>query len=142
LVTNAKKVLSPQDFSTCAIWRYDDEDNLYHPVTSISQVPESERLLSIRATFTTPEGKSLPGYVVGIERIFSFGLFGGDRVFHVNLNLPKLSAKQLSAFLQVQADEAGQKVESLFPLSYASEINQEPFVDFSGRFESLPKAEP
>jgi hypothetical protein len=141
LATNAKKVLAPQDFSSCAIWRYDDEDDLYHPVTSIGQLPESERVLSIRSTFTTPEGKSFPGYVVGIERVFSFGLFDGDRVFHVNLNLPILSAKQLASFLQARADEAGQTIESLFPLSYASAINQEPFIDFSGRFEGLPKAE-
>jgi hypothetical protein len=140
LAIDAKKVLAPQDFSACAIWRYDDDDDLYHPVITPDHLPESERVLSIRATFTTPGGKSFPGYVVGIERIFSFGLFGGDRVFHVNMNLPDLSAKQLEAFLQVQAGESGQTVESLFPLGYVSEINQEPFVDFSGRFEGLPKA--
>jgi hypothetical protein len=139
LATDAKKVLAPQDFSACAIWRFDDEDDLYHPVANAAELPESERVLSIRATFTTPEGKSFPGYVVGIERIFSFALFGGDRVFHVNMNLPDLSLKQLGAFLQTQATEAEQTVESLFPLSFASAINEAPFVDFSGQFD-LPKA--
>ncbi|WLE58836.1 hypothetical protein GIY62_17260 [Burkholderia plantarii] len=136
--TNAKEVLAPQDFATWPIWRYDDEDDLYHPVTSADQLPESERALSIRANFRTPDGRSFAGYVVGIERVFSFGLFGGDRVFHVNMNLPDLSAKQLNAFLQVQSCESGQTFESLFPLTYTSSINEEPFVDFSGQFDGLP----
>lgn len=140
MTIDAKKMIVAQDFLACAIWRYDDEDDLYHPVVSIDQLPESERALSIRANFTTSQGKSFSGYVVGIERIFSFGLFGGDRVFHVNMNLPDLSMKQLDAFFQSQPDMAGQTVESLFPLSYVSTINQEPFADFSGRFEGLPNA--
>ncbi|HEY4145305.1 hypothetical protein [Pinirhizobacter sp.] len=140
MTTDAKKVLAAQEFLACAIWCFDDEDDLYHPVVRVDQLPESERMLSIRATFTTPQGKSFSGYVVGIERVFSFGLFGGDRVFHVNMNLHDLSTKQLDAFLQSRPDMAGQTVESLFPLSYVSTINQEPFVDFSGRFEGLSKA--
>ncbi|VWD46699.1 hypothetical protein BCO18430_07163 [Burkholderia contaminans] len=94
--------------------------------------------MSIRANFRTPDGRSFAGYVVGIQRVFSFGLFGGDRVFHVNMNLPDLSAKQLNAFLQVQSCESGQTFESLFPLTYTSSINEEPFVDFSGQFDGLP----
>jgi len=33
--------------------------------------PNLQFRTAIRATFTTPAGKALPGYVVGIERIFS-----------------------------------------------------------------------
>ncbi len=54
------------------------------------------------------------------------------------MNLPDLSAKQLNAFLQVQSRESGQTFESLFPLTYTSSINEEPFVDFSGQFDGLP----
>lgn len=141
MVDDAKEVLSPPDFLTCAIWRYDEDDDLYHPVLTPEQLPESERNLSIRATFMTPSGKFIPGYIVGIEKTFSFGLFDGNRVFHVNINLPTLSAKQLISFLQTQTGKTVGTFESLFPLSYKSTINKEPFVDFRGRFENLPPEE-
>ncbi|MBX9432001.1 hypothetical protein ACI2VK_08010 [Ralstonia nicotianae] len=135
MVIEAKKVATPSDFSACPIWRYDDEDDLYHPVLTADELPESERLLSIRARFVTPNGQSFDGYVVGIERVFSIGLFGGGQVFHVNKNLPDLSEKQLQAFLQTQPGPEALSTKALFPLSYTTTINREPFADFSGKFE-------
>ncbi|ADX46597.1 hypothetical protein Acav_2688 [Paracidovorax avenae ATCC 19860] len=105
-----------------------------------NELPESERALSTRAAFTAPDGKSFDGYVVGIERVFSFGLFGGGRTFHVNMNLADLSRKQLKAFLETQPGMAGVSVEALFPLEFRTKINKDPFVDFGGRFECLGKA--
>ncbi|WP_123863449.1 hypothetical protein [Burkholderia plantarii] len=104
---DARNVLAPQDFSACPIWRYDNKDDLYHPVASADQLPESERVLSIHANFRAPDGRVFAGYVVGIERIFSFGLFAGERIFHVNLKLPDLSAKQLDAFFNCNRASLG-----------------------------------
>ncbi|KWD78414.1 hypothetical protein WL71_24755 [Burkholderia ubonensis] len=47
---------------------------------------------------------------------------------------------QLDAFLQVHPHESGQTLESLLPLTYTSSINEQPFVDFGGQFDALPKA--
>ena len=139
MAIEAKKVLLPSDFMACSIWRYDDEDDLFHPVLSGDQLPESERDLSIRAKFKTPAGDALDGYVVGISRVFSIGLFAGDRICLVNKNLPDLSLKQISAFMdgnpQLRAKSAGE----LFPLQYVSTIGREEFADFSGSFEMLVK---
>lgn len=137
----AKNVTAPSDFLACPLWRYDDEDDLYHPVLTASELPESERLLSIRAKFTAPNGELFDGYVVGIERVFSIGLFGGERVFHVNKNLPDLSERQLHAFLQTQPRLEGLPVGALFPLRYVTTINNDPFSDFSGSFELTSKAD-
>lgn len=142
MAIDAKKVTIPADFSACPVWRYDDEDDLYHPVLTADELPESERLLSIRARFTAANGKSFDGYVVGIERVFSIGLFGGGRVFHVNKNLPDLSEKQLRAFLQTQPGMEESPIGSLSPLGFTTTIGRGPFIDFSGSFDLVNKTGP
>ncbi|CAM3573524.1 hypothetical protein BOSP111201_13145 [Bordetella sputigena] len=72
--------------------------------------------------------------------MFSFGLFGGERTFHVNMSLVALSRKQLEAFLKTQPGMTDISVEAMFPLEYKTTINKDASVDFGGHFERLGKA--
>ncbi|WP_430444406.1 hypothetical protein [Sphingorhabdus contaminans] len=93
-----KYIKTPSDFFECPIWRYDYDDDLYYPVLETDDLPESEQDLTIRAIFTTPSGKKIDGYVVGISRVFSIGLFGEDRFFYVNKNLGPESREWMNEF--------------------------------------------
>ena len=81
-------------YRACSMWRYDESDDVYYPVWSPNDLPESESDLSTYARFTFPNGKVCDGYVVGVKRVFSIGLFGAGTMFFFNQNLPDLSAKQ------------------------------------------------
>lgn len=94
-----KKLPTPSDFFACPIWRNEDGSDLFYPVLSPDDLPESERDLMIRAVFTTPGGKTFDGYVVGISRVFSIGLFGDDRFYHANQNLRAESEQYMREFI-------------------------------------------
>ena len=133
--TEAKNDIGPRDFSACAAWRYEEGSDLYYPVRGEDDLPESLRDLSIRAVFTTPSGEQLEGYVVGTERIFSIGLFLGDRTYHINKNLPGLSKEQVDEYLSQRGGTSDLQYESMFPLQFQSRWGGDTFVDFSGVFE-------
>jgi hypothetical protein len=135
LVVEAKKLVTLQDFQSCPVWRYDEDDDLYHPVMRESDLPDSQRDVSIFAEFKTPGGHSFSGYVVGISRVFSVGLFCGDRTFHINKNIPDLSVEQVRELLACAGLDDVHTVGEFFPLEYRTLILRDEFVDFSGRFE-------
>jgi hypothetical protein len=128
----AKALPTPADFRACPIWRYDQDDELYHPVVAGKDLPESERDVSIYARFQTPAGFEFDGYVVGIERVFSIGLFAGDQVFQCNKNLKDLSLEQVRRFLAATGRIGSS--ETFFPLRYTTSINGSSYRDFSGQF--------
>lgn len=129
-----KKHKTPSDFFECPIWRYDDEDDLYYPILTPEDIPESERDLSIRAVFTTPSGKKLDGYVVGISRVFSIGLFGREGFFHANKNLKPESEGWMREFIQERPELGLSSPKDIFPLNYTTQIYQDGYADFSGTF--------
>jgi hypothetical protein len=130
-----KRLASPADFMACPIWRYDDEDDLYHPILEPDQLPESERDLSTRALFVTPGNKRIDGYVVGISRVFSIALFGGDRLFHVNKNMKKLSEENIQRFIIERPEYGLVSAADIFPLGYSTQIFRPGYRDFSGVFD-------
>lgn len=130
-----KILTTPSDFFACPVWRYDDEDDLYHPVFDTDELPESEHNLSFRAVFTTPSGNKIDGYVVGISRVFSIGLFGEDHFFHANKNLGPESREWMNEFIAARSDSDLRSLEDLFPLRYATQINRIGYRDFSGTFD-------
>ncbi|WP_227815307.1 hypothetical protein [Nitrogeniibacter aestuarii] len=131
----AKNNIVPGDFSACAAWRYEEDSDLYYPVRGEDDISESLRDLSIRAVFTTPSGEKLDGYVVGTERIFSIGLFWGERTYHINKNLSGLSKEQVDEYLSQRGGASDLQYESMFPLHFQSRWGDDTFVDFSGVFE-------
>lgn len=130
-----KQLPTPADFFECAIWRYNDEDDLYYPVLTGEQMPESERDLSIRAVFSTPAGQELDGYVVGISRVFSMGLFGRDVIYNANKNLRALSEEWMQGFISERAELGPKSLSDIFPLKYTTQINRPGYHDFSGVFD-------
>jgi len=130
-----KRLTTPSDFFACPIWRYDEDDDLYHPVIEANEIPDSERDLSFRAVFVTPSGKKLDGYVVGILRVFSIGLFGRDRFYHANKNLGPESREWMSEFVSDNPDTGLTSWQDLFPLRYTTQINRDGYRDFSGTFD-------
>ena len=130
-----KRLPTPSDFFECPIWRFDDEDDLDHPVLTPEEVPRSERDLSIRAVFTTPAGLKLDGYVVGISKVFSMALFGHDRFFHVNKNVKDLSEEQMRDFIADRPELGLKSVNDIFPLKYVTQIHRDGYRDFSGVFD-------
>lgn len=121
-------------YRACSMWRYDESDNVYYPVWSPNDLPESESDLSTYARFTFPNGKVCDGYVVGVKRVFSIGLFGAGTMFFFNQNLPDLSAKQATMFLEKVGGLEIYNVQDLFPLTYRTNVSQEGFLEVDGVF--------
>lgn len=121
-------------FDICPLWFYSEESDLYFPVMEADQLPESERDLSISATFSFPNGLQLRGYIVGVSNIFSVGLFCGDKTFHLNKNLKDLSAKQLNGLFSCMGPTQ-LRPERLMPLSFRTRINRAGFREVEGEFD-------
>ena len=134
MTVTPKDMKTAADFFACPIWRYDEEDDLYYPVMEESDIPESERDLSIRAVFVTPSGKKIDGYVVGISRVFSIGLFGENRLYHANKNLAPESREWMNEFISDHSELGANSWQDLFPLQY-TQINGDGYRDFSGKFD-------
>lgn len=135
MIVEPKAMKTAADFFACPIWRYDEEDDLYHPVLDEGEIPESERDLSIRAIFTTPSGNKLDGYVVGISKIFSIGLFSHDRLYHANKNLGPESKEWMEEYVSKRPEMGLNSWKDLFPLRYTTQINRDGYRDFSGTFD-------
>jgi len=75
------------------------------------------------------------GYVVGVENVFSIGLFGNERIYHLNKNLPDLSQEQAEEFFVESGLTSQLSYEALFPLRYETKWGGPMFNDFSGVFE-------
>ena len=107
--------LSLAAFERFPIWTWDDEQEGYHPVSGSGALPVEFPTLFIRASFTTPSGRRLVGYLMGLESFFGFGLFIGEKDYLINLNLPDLAAPVLRSL----ALELG---ENILPLRYRAEF--------------------
>lgn len=133
--TNGKGNLSPSDFDLCPAWKYDEDSDLFYPVSGEKDLPEMARDLIIRAVFTTPSGDRFDGYIGGVERVFSMALFLGDRFYHVNRNMPGPSREQIDEFLSNKGGASTLTFDSMFPLRFETRWENETFANFSGVFE-------
>lgn len=133
--SNGKNYLIPSDFDSCPAWKYDEDSDLFYPVRREEDLPELTRDLSVRAVFTAPTGETLDGYVVGIDRIFSMGLFEGNRIYHVNKHLPGPSREQIKEYLATKNTTSHLTFESMFPLQFKTDWEDETFINFSGIFD-------
>ena len=134
---NGIKLVDLQNFETCPVWRYDEDDDLYFPVLTGKDLPEFERDVAIFVEYKTPSGIKFPGYIMGISKVFSLGLFCGGKTFYMNKNLPDLSAEQMSEFLECAGLTDLLSIKNLLPLEYVTKINHDEFQDFSGQFEMV-----
>jgi hypothetical protein len=134
LGANGIKFVRLQDFSVCPVWRYDEDDDLYYPVLQGKDLPISEKDVSIFVECKINTGHIFNGYIVGIGNVFSMGLFCDENIFYLNKNLPDLSCEQMQIFLKSTGLSSDVKVEQLLPITYATKINREEFLDFTGQF--------
>ncbi|MDN8618029.1 hypothetical protein [Variovorax ginsengisoli] len=130
-----KDYLTPSDFMEFPLWRYDEDADGYFPVRGEADLPGRVRDLSLRAEFTTPAGNVFEGYIVGVENVFSIGLFGNERIYHFNKNLSDLSREQAEEFLAASGLSGKLHYEAMFPLRYETKWGSPLFNDFSGVFE-------
>lgn len=135
MITNGIELIKLRDFETSPVWRFDEDCDLYFPVLQGRDLPESERDVSIFVECKSNFGHPFDGYIVGIDKVFSMGLFCGRKVFHLNKNLPELSAEQMKEFLVCAGLSDALNVKDLFPLTYTTQIKRDEFRDFSGQFE-------
>ena len=133
-----KVTLQPSDFVVCPVWRYDEDANAYLAVRDENDLPEQTRDLRIHTEFVTPSGEKIKGYIVGVDKVFSIGLFFGAQTYHANKNLYELSKGQIDEFLQASALASNFTFESLFPLNFETRWESETFKNFSGAFAMLP----
>jgi hypothetical protein len=129
------KLLTPNNFDECPLWKYDDDSEYNYPVLDASQIPESERDLFTIAKFTTQYGDVLLGCVIGISYVFSVGLFGGDKIFIFNKNLPDRARQHAKNLVALHPSLRAKTVEELFPLKYQTAIGRPGYREFSGLFE-------
>lgn len=130
---NPVKILSRDCFLLCPAWRYDEDSDFYYPVMGVDDLPEMIRDLRIMAKFKAPAGHVFDGYISGVDRIFSIGLFFEERVYYVNKNIASASRMQVNELLSklgIQLD-----FEDIFPLHYETCWGGCNFSDFSGNFD-------
>lgn len=126
---DGKNNLTPTDFDLCPAWKYDEDSDLFYLVRREEDLPELVRDLSIRTQFAAPTGDSFEGYIVGLEKVFSLGLFFDRGVYHVNKKMPGASKKQVDELLLRMGKSLD--FESMFPLNFETRWETEVFSNFS-----------
>jgi hypothetical protein len=123
--------LSRSEFERFPIWTWDDAMEGYHPILGDGDLPDEYGTLFIRATFTLPSGKMLPGYLVGLDSFYAFGIFIGENEFFFNLNLPDMAN---SSILEISRESGGEPV---LPLQYKTDFHWADQPPISGVIQSL-----
>jgi hypothetical protein len=103
-----------ESFQRFPIWTWDDSEEGYHPVVGNGEYPDECPVLFIAAEFTLSSGQQLPGYLIGRDTFFAFGLFVGATEFVFNRNLPD----SLASGSQFLSERYG----NVFPICYRAVV--------------------
>ena len=68
-------LLTKKHFDEFPLWKFNDDGDVYLPVSNPDELPEDIRDLRVKAEFLTPAGVVLDGYIVCAEKVFSIGVF-------------------------------------------------------------------
>ena len=123
--------LAAGEFARHPVWVWDDAQEGHHPLAGPGPLPTHLGTLFVRATFITPTGRRLSGYLVGLQSFYAFGLFVPGRHDVINLNLPDLARPALQA---LSAQLGG---EPILPLQYRVDPPLEGAADISGVFGKI-----
>lgn len=123
--------LTAEAFDRFPIWTWDDEQEGYNPLAGSGPLPVEFPTIFIRATFTTPSGHKLNGYLTGLESFYAFGLFVGGTEYTVNLNLPDLAAPVLRSIMQ----KIG--CGNIVPLRFSADVAIEGRPPITGTFDKV-----
>ena len=132
---NFKVVLQPSDFDVCPVWRFDEDADAYFPVRNANELPEQVRDLRIASEFITRSGQKFQGYISGVDKVSSIGLFVDAQTYHANKNLYQPSRAQMIEFIAASRLDATLTFESMFPLHFETRWENEIFKNFTGIFE-------
>jgi hypothetical protein len=88
--------LGRSDFKRFPIWTWDDAMERHQPILGDGDLPGEYGTHFIQAALTLPSGKTLSGYLVGLESFYTFGIFIGENEYPFNLNLPDMAKTSIS----------------------------------------------
>jgi hypothetical protein len=136
-----------EDFDACAIWYYEEESDLYYPITSPDEIPDyaDPRDLTVKALFHTPSGSVFDGYIVlprdTESKVFSIGIFVNERQFFFNNNLPGPSKEQLEDMIKELNSGNFRSEKDVFPVRYETNFSFEGYNNnnFQGMFDAFRK---
>lgn len=131
-----KKYLTEVDFDSHPIWKWDDRDDSFRPISSPNDFPELARDIYLKAYFVTPKKTELKGYIIGVWRVFSMGIFINGKQYIFNYNLPARANSHLDDLILKRIVT---NKDELFPLKYKTDIAQAGMTDFSGTFDVFNK---
>lgn len=136
---NKAILLTEGHFEECPVWRFDEDSDGFYPVNEPEALPENIRDLRTAVVFTTHDGQSFNGYIVGAGRVFSIGIFKDGKTFHFNNNMPAvINQESLNNLLSASSPLAG----NIFPARYETKMQWQDkgFNNFSGEFDAFNKA--
>lgn len=133
--------LTESHFYDCAVWRFDDSDNLNYPVSGPENISPDPRDMRIKAVFFAPNGMEFNGYIVGIDRVFAIYLFYQDRKFGFNNNAVSLCHEDFKELMEILPSGSVKNKDDLFPLRYETRFNWEDkgYRNFWGEFDAFLK---
>ena len=137
MIDNGVNLLQETHFDEFQIWYYDEDHDLYYPVKSPDQILEhlDPRDLRIKAIFDTPSEISFKGYIVGIDRIFSIGIFLHQKKFQFNSNLLDLSLDEMKKLIKEMSCNHFSNKEDIFPMEFKTCFEFKNYNNFSGEFK-------
>lgn len=129
--------LQENHFDEFQIWYFNEDNDLYYPASFPDQIPEylNPRDLRIKAIFETPSAISFKGYIVGIERIFSIGIFLHQKKFQFNSNLIDLSLNEMNQLIQEMSCNRLKNKRDVFPVKFKTCFEFKNYNNFSGEFK-------
>lgn len=136
--------LTPKDFNDYSVWYYEENRDIYYPITSPDEIPDyaDPRDLRIKAVFYTQSGVRLQGYIVmplEVDKVFSIGIFVDDKIFFFNHNLPDLSKEQLERMCKLINSDKLTSRDDVFPVRFETHFNFEGYNNFWGLFDAFKK---
>lgn len=106
--------LTKKSLNKYPLWKYEELDNNYSPVLNAEDIPQKVSNLRISATFKTPTGHKLTGYVIGT--IYTIVILIDDEEFIFNRNTPDLSKEEFDRISSKLNNKTVPKSE-IFPLN-------------------------
>lgn len=129
------ELISEGDFKKHSLWGFDEESELYYPIFSLDEIPDEGFNFFIRAEFYTKSEISFMGYIVGVNRGYAISLFYRGKKYKFNKNIINGSIEQAEKLIRNFNDDRLNNVNDLFPLSYTTTIDIEPFNNITGKFD-------
>jgi hypothetical protein len=138
LTNNNVLLLTEGHFEECPVWRFDDNGDVYYPVTTPDALPENIKDLRTSVKLYSPNGSIFNGYIVGADKIFSIGIFNKGKTFHFNKNVPEsLFMMQFKGLVSSLESGISIKESDLFPMKFETQFNWDEYGynNFEGVFE-------